>query len=92
MQIYLIFERKRFIETGKTIGTGLGTILAGLLGSATVTCASCLTPLFTLLGISLSTIIFVFNYRWYIVIAVILLMLMTIYLTARKINKICDLC
>ncbi len=37
-------------------------------------------------------VIFVLNYRWYFVVGITLLMLMEIYLTARKINKVCTSC
>ena len=72
------------------IGGGLGALFAGIAGTAF--CASCLAPLFALFGIGFGGVIFVLNYRWYFVVVITLLLLIAIYLTARKINKVCASC
>lgn len=52
----------------------------------------CLAPLFALFGIGFGGVVFVLEYRWYFVVAITLVMLMAIYLTARKIDKVCTSC
>ncbi|MEK7500952.1 MAG: hypothetical protein AAB642_02390, partial [Patescibacteria group bacterium] len=69
---------------------GLGALFAGIAGTAF--CASCLAPLFALFGIGFGGVVFVLEYRFYFVFGITLLMLTAIYLTARKINKVCNSC
>lgn len=92
MQIYA-FRQKRRVGVGTAIGEvggGLGALLAGIAGTAS--CASCLTPLFALFGIGFGSTLFVLEYRFYLVAVVILLLLIAIYLTARRINNLCAMC
>jgi len=63
-------------------------LFAGVAGTAF--CASCLAPLFAFLGIGFGGLLFVLEYRFYFVTAIVLLMLIAIYFTARKIQKVCD--
>ncbi len=90
MQIYAMRERKKIAGASTTIGGGLGALFAGIAGTAF--CASCLAPLFAFFGIGFGGVIFVLNYRWYFVVGITLLMLIAIYLTARKIHKVCISC
>ena len=90
MQAYVMRLRKRVEGMGRTLGGGLGALFAGIAGTAF--CASCLVPLFALFGIGFGGVVFVLNYRWYFVVSITLLMLVAIYLTARKINKVCVSC
>ncbi|MDP2677026.1 MAG: hypothetical protein Q8O83_05090 [bacterium] len=90
MQTYVMRERKEIAGASTAVGGGLGAIFAGIAGTAF--CASCLAPLFAVFGIGFGGVIFVLNYRWYFVVAITLLMLIAIYLTARKINKVCTSC
>lgn len=90
MQVYVMKLRKNVGDMGRTVGGGLGALFAGIAGTAF--CASCLTPLFALFGIGFGGVIFVLNYRLYFVATITLLMLIAIYLTARKINKVCISC
>lgn len=87
-QIYTHRLRKAIIG-GTGIG-GAGGVLAAIIGTAT--CASCLAPLFALFGIGFGGVVFVLNFRFHFVAVMILLMLTAIYLTARKINKVCASC
>lgn len=92
MQAYAFRQKKR-VGVGTAaggLGGGLGALLAGLAGTAS--CASCLAPLFALFGIGFGSTIFVLEYRFYLVAAVVLLMLIAIYLTARKIANLCLIC
>ena len=90
MQVYVMRLKKRVEGVGRTLGGGLGALFAGIAGTAF--CASCLAPLFAIFGIGFGGVVFVLNYRWYFVVAIILLMLTAIYLTARKINRVCTSC
>lgn len=90
MQVYVMRFKKRFEGVGRTVGGGLGALFSGIAGTAF--CASCLAPLFAFFGIGFGGIIFILNYRFYFVIGITLLMLTAIYLTARKINKVCNSC
>ena len=90
MQVYVMRLRKQVEGVGRTLSGGLGALFAGIAGTAF--CASCLAPLFAVFGIGFGGVVFVLNYRFYFVIAITLLMLTAIYLTARRINKVCVSC
>lgn len=90
MQIFVMRERKKIAGASTAVGGVLGALFAGITGTAF--CASCLAPLFAVFGIGFGGVIFVLNYRWYFVLAITLFMLVAIYLTARKINKVCTSC
>lgn len=90
MQVYVMRQRRKLGGTGAVAAGSLGTLFAGIAGTAF--CASCLAPLFAIFGIGFGGVVFALEYRWYFVVAIILLMLMAIYLTARKINKVCNSC
>lgn len=90
MQAYAMRLRKNVVGLGETVGGGLGALFAGIAGTAF--CASCLAPLFVIFGIGFGGVVFVLNYRWYFVVAITFLMLTAIYLTARKINRVCTSC
>lgn len=90
MQVYAMRQRKRLGGVGTTVGGGIGALFAGVAGTAF--CASCLAPLFAFFGIGFGGVIFVLQYRFYFVIGISILMVLAIYLTARKIQRVCDDC
>lgn len=90
MQVYVMGQKREMGGVGKATVGGLGALFAGIAGTAF--CASCLAPLFAIFGIGFGGVIFVLEYRWYFVVAVTLVMLIAIYLTARKISKVCNYC
>ena len=90
MQIYVMRHKGKIRDIGTTVGGGVGAIFAGVAGTAF--CASCLAPLFALFGIGFGGVLFILEYRFYFVTAIITLMLIAIYLTARKINNVCNSC
>jgi hypothetical protein len=90
MQVFVMNLRKKVAGLGGTVGGGLGALFAGIAGTAF--CASCLAPLFAFFGIGFGGVVFVLNYRWYFVVGIATLILIAIYLTARKINKVCTSC
>ncbi|MBI2097729.1 MAG: hypothetical protein HYT46_02245 [Candidatus Vogelbacteria bacterium] len=90
MQVYIMRQKRKIGGVSTATAGGLGALFAGIAGTAF--CASCLAPLFAIFGIGFGGVIFVLEYRFYFVAGITLLMLIAIYLTARKINKICTSC
>lgn len=90
MQVYVMSRKRKVGGAGRAIGGGIGALFAGIAGTAF--CVSCLVPLFAIFGIGLGGVIFVLNHRFYFVVAITLLLLIAIYLTARKISKVCASC
>lgn len=90
MQIYVMRNKRKVEGVSAVVGGGLGTLFAGIVGTSF--CAPCFAPLFAFFGIGFGGVIFVLEYRFYFVIGITLLMLVAIYLTARKIHKVCISC
>ena len=90
MQVYVVLQKRKIGGVSTATAGGLGALFAGITGTAF--CASCLAPLFAIFGIGFGGVIFVLEYRFYFVAGITLLMLIAIYLTARKINKVCTSC
>ncbi|MBL4644375.1 MAG: hypothetical protein JKX80_00740 [Candidatus Pacebacteria bacterium] len=90
MQIYSMKNKRKITDVGTTVGGGIGALVAGVAGTAF--CASCLAPLFALFGIGFGGVLFVLEYRLYFVIGILVLMIVAIYLTARKIQRVCENC
>lgn len=90
MQVYVMRQKRKIQGVSTATAGGLDALFAGIAGTAF--CASCLAPLFAVFGIGFGGVVFVLNYRWYFVVAITLLMVVSIYLTARKINGVCNSC
>ncbi len=90
MQAYVMRQKRKIGGVSRATAGGIGALFAGIAGTAF--CASCLAPLFALFGIGFGGVIFVLEYRFYFVAGITLLMLIAIYLTAQKINKVCASC
>lgn len=90
MQVYAWQQKKEYTVIGTAVGGGVGTLFAGIAGTAF--CASCLAPILGLFGIGFGGVLFILEYRLYLVIAIVLLMLVSIYYTARKIQRVCETC
>jgi hypothetical protein len=76
---------------GSATASGFG-VVTGIFSSmfASATCGACVGAVFGFLGFT--TIIFLVTYRWYILIGAVLLLFLSIYLSARKINRGCEVC
>lgn len=85
MQVYAMRQKKNIRGIATTVGGGAGALFAGIAGTAF--CASCLAPLFALVGIGFGGVLFVLEYRIYFVLGITVLMLLAIYFTARKNRK-----
>jgi len=90
MQVYVMRQRKNLRGITTAVGGGVGALIAGIAGTAF--CASCLAPLFALFGIGFGGLLFVLEYQLYFVIGIIALMLIAIYLSARRIQRGCGIC
>jgi hypothetical protein len=90
MQAYVVLRKRKMGGIGTATAGGVGALFAGIAGTAF--CAFCLAPFFAIFGIGFGGVIFVLGYRFYFVAGITLLMLIAIYLTARKINKVCTSC
>ncbi len=90
MQIFAMRTGSKIKGVGATLGGTFGALFAGITGTAF--CASCLAPLFALFGIGFGGLIFVLEYRLYFVVAILIMMLIALYLTARKIKRVCTTC
>jgi len=90
MQVYVMRLKRKIEGAGTATASGIGALFAGITGTAF--CASCLAPLFAIFGIGFGGVIFVLEYRFYFVAVITILMLVAIYLTARKINRVCTSC
>lgn len=75
-----------------TIGGGFLGGTAGIVGSlfATASCAACVATLLSFLGVG--TVFFLLGYRQLIITFSIVLMLVSLHFTARKVLGICDVC
>jgi len=90
MQLYSFNAMKKFSVKGAAGGTiaTFSSIISGIFSSAT--CAACVTVFFSFLGTS--GVLFLLNYKWEIAIATFLIVLISIYLTSKKINNKCINC
>lgn len=73
-----------------TVLSGASGIFGSILGTAS--CASCLAFLFGLIGLGAGSVFFVLKNQSYFLFGAIVLMLISLYFSARKINNICDSC
>ncbi len=87
MQIYAVYKnRLQGGNVAKSAGTGFAALI-GTLFSAKL-CPICLGVILGFVGIGGSTTLFLFSYKKEIMIASILILTFTIYLSGRRITKI----
>ena len=92
MNIY-IFRHKKSAQDGVSMagqgGTGfLSGIIASVFGTAT--CASCVATIFGFLGFS--GVLFLLQYRTAITTGAIILMLISLYFTSKRVLNACESC
>lgn len=90
MQYYVIRNTRR--SKKREIGSGLGAAATSIVSGifATATCAACVGALFSFVGTS--GIFFLLEYRWEITALGFAMVLLSIFLTARRINNHCEVC
>lgn len=92
MNVYVL-RHKPTIQTGLSMtGQGGTGLISGIIGSVfgTATCASCVASILGFLGIG--GVLFLLQYRTWITTASIILILVSLYFTSRKILGICESC
>lgn len=92
LHFYLL--RKKVSNKGitLTIGSSLAGSTVGIIGSlfATASCAACIASILGFLGVG--TVFFLLNHRQLIIALSIVLMLISLHFTARKVLGICEVC
>ncbi|MFH1405060.1 MAG: hypothetical protein ABIH21_03100 [Patescibacteria group bacterium] len=87
MQYHLRKKHSQQIDT-KQIGTLIGTLGASLF--ATLGCAACYSSILSVFG--LGAVIFVGTYRWWIAGVTIIISLIAVFYSGRKIEGVCKRC
>ena len=92
LQIYGWRQNKKQTSQNLAQGTAAGAV--GVFGAivGTAACASCLASLFGLIGLGTGSVFFVLKNQPYFLIGAIVLMLVSLYIAAQKINKVCTSC
>ncbi|MEK6953524.1 MAG: hypothetical protein AABX01_00835 [Candidatus Micrarchaeota archaeon] len=90
MQYYVIKNTKSTDK--KEVGSGFAAFFSSILSGifATASCAACISVLFSFLGAA--GIFFLLDHRWEITVFGFLMVGISIYLTARRINNHCEEC
>ncbi len=92
MNIYVL-RHKPTVQTGLSmVGQGGGGLLSGIIGSVfgTATCASCAASILGFLGIG--GVLFLLQHRTWITTASVILILVSLYFTSRKVLGVCESC
>lgn len=92
MNIY-IFRHKRSAQAGiSMVGQGGTGFFSGLVASVfgTATCAACVASIFGFLGVA--GVLFLLKYRTIITIGAIILMLVSLYFTSKRVLSVCESC
>lgn len=95
MQIYATRKQRALRKSlPLVLQGGVLSGASGIFGSivGTASCASCLTSLFGLIGLGTGGVFFVLDNQNYFLLGSILLMLISLYFVAQKINKVCNSC
>lgn len=105
MNIYVWRKQKQSVNISKSAASpvrnsisngasgtaaGFGGVFAAIVGTAT--CASCLAFLFGIVGLGIGSVAFVLKYQTFFILGAIALVLLSLYFTARKVNKHCASC
>lgn len=92
MNIFVVRRELKNTLKSSTVGRGGFSVVTGIVGSIfgpTASCASCVGSIFGFLGVS--GVFFLLEYRFYIVIASIVLMLLSLYYTSLRILGVCNI-
>jgi hypothetical protein len=92
LHLYILRNRISTKRVAVTVGNGIFGSLVGITGSlfATASCAACVMTLLGFLGVG--TVFFLLDHRQLIIVFSILLMLVSLHFTARKVLDLCDIC
>lgn len=92
MNIY-IFQHKRSVQNGVSmVGQGGTGFFSGIVASVfgTATCAACVASIFGFLGVG--GVLFLLQYRTFITVAAIILLLISLYFTSKRVLNACESC
>ncbi|MBI4114484.1 MAG: hypothetical protein HY445_01425 [Candidatus Niyogibacteria bacterium] len=92
MNIFIFRRNKSIKDNLKSAGVGAAGSYSGIIATvfATASCSSCVAVLFGFLGTG--AVFFAVENRWLFVTLAIGLMLVSLYFSAKKINKVCVSC
>jgi len=87
-----VFSWRQGRARSQAVTQGAASGLLGVFGAVvgTAACASCLASLFALIGLGTGSVFFVLKNQSLFLGGAILLMLIAIYLSAKKVNKLCN--
>lgn len=93
LQIF-IWQQNKLAGLSQSIVRGTTSGVAGIFGAVvgTAACASCLASLFGLIGLGTGSVFFVLKNQPYFLIGAIGLMLISLYFSAKRVNKVCSSC
>ena len=94
LQVYSFRQKQDAKKFSQSVVSGTVSSLSGIFGTVvgTAACASCLASLFGLIGLGTGSVFFVLKNQSYFLLGAILLMLLSLYFVAQKINKVCNSC
>lgn len=92
MNIYILNNRRTIQDTVSMAGQGGTGFISGIIASVfgTASCASCVATIFGFLGFG--GVLFLLQYRTYITIAAIILLLISLYFTSKRVMNACESC
>ncbi len=92
MNIYILRNKSSIRDSASMAGQGGTGFLSGVIASVfgTASCASCLASIFGFLGVG--GVLFLLQYRTYITAAAIILLLISLYFTSKRVLNACESC
>ena len=87
-------QQKKISNASQSVATGAVSTIAGIFGAVvgTASCFSCLVALLGLVGLGFGSALFILKNQSYFLIGAIVLMIISLYFAARKVNRICNVC
>lgn len=91
---YGFTQQKEIGNASQSVAGGAVSAIAGIFGAVvgTASCLSCLVALLSLVGLGVGSALFILRNQSYFLLGAIVLMLISLYFSARKINRVCDSC
>lgn len=92
MNIYILKNKGSAQDGAAMVGQGGTGFFSGIIASVfgTATCASCVATIFGFLGIG--GVLFLLQYRTYITTVAIILLLISLYFTSKRVLNACESC
>ncbi len=89
--LFALTRRKAYLKTAGQGGIGLFSVVPAFL-FGTKLCPMCLAGIFGALGISAGVVFPLLQYRQWVFIVSIIILLTSLYLVSKKINVVCEKC